>query len=177
MLERLIELNLCPELITVLIGMIPVFELRAALPVAITVFNLPWYEAFYLSVIGNLLPVPFLLLFFDGVSRIIQKNATGKRFIDWLLRLGNKRSDIVRKYKLAGLVFFVAIPLPGTGAWTGSLVAYILGLKFWPTLIAICIGVICAGIIVTILTLLGWIGAAIAVLALIILAAIGVWKL
>jgi uncharacterized membrane protein len=95
-LERLIELNLSPELITVLMSMIPVFELRASLPVAITIFNLPWYEAYYLSVIGNILPVPFLLLFFDGVSRIIQKNATGKRFIGWLLRLGNKRSDIVR---------------------------------------------------------------------------------
>ena len=177
MLERLIELNLSPELITVLIGMIPVFELRAALPVAITVFNLPWYEAFYLSVIGNLLPVPFLLLFFDGVSRIIQKNATGKRFIDWLLRLGDKRSDMVRKYKLVGLAFFVAVPLPGTGAWTGSLVAYILGLKFWPAFFAILAGVICAAIIITTLTLLGWVGAVIAVAALIILAAIGVWKL
>ncbi len=177
MLDQIVNLNLSRELITVVIGMIPIFELRASLPVAIAVFQVPWWQAFYLSVIGNMLPVPFLLLFFDGVSRIIQKNATGKRFIDWLLRLGDKRSDMVRKYKLVGLAFFVAVPLPGTGAWTGSLVAYILGLKFWPAFFAILAGVICAAIIITTLTLLGWVGAVIAVAALIILAAIGVWKL
>ena len=71
----------------------------------------------------------------------------------------------------------MAIPLPLTGAWTATLLAYILGLKFWPSLLSILLGVIGAAVIVTILTLLGWVGAGIAIAALIILAAIGAWKL
>jgi uncharacterized membrane protein len=178
LLKEIVNLNLSRELITVVIAMVPVFELRAALPVSANVLHLSWYQAFYLSVIGNLIPVPFLLLFFNGVSKLIQnKSKTGKRFIDWILHLGEKRSEIVEKYKLVGLALFVAIPLPATGAWTASLVSCILGLKFWPAFAAIIVGVICAGIIVATLTVLGWLGAGIAVVALIILAIIGVWKL
>jgi len=129
------------------------------------------------SVIGNLIPVPFLLLFFDAVSRLIQKTAAGKRLIEWLLTRTSRRTGVIQKYKQLGLMVFVALPLPFTGAWTGSLASYILGLKFWYAFIPILIGVFIAAIIVTILTLLGWVGAGIAIGALIILAVIGVWKL
>jgi len=158
-------------------AMIPIAELRAALPVSITVFNLPWYEGFYLSVIGNMIPVPFLLLFFDAVSKLIQKTTIGKRFVDWLLKHTARRTGVIEKYKFAGLVIFVAIPLPLTGAWTASLAAYILGLRFWPSFLAILTGVMIAGVIVTVLTLLGWVGAGIAIAGLIILIVLGIWKI
>ena len=160
-----------------ILSMLPVAELRLSIPIGVTLFNMPWYEAFGLGIVGNLIPVPFLLLFFDGVSRLVQKVPVGKRFIEWLLKRTARHSGSIQKYKFAGLAVFVAIPLPLTGAWTASLVAYVLGLRFWPSFLAIALGVIGAGIIVTILTLLGWFGAGIAIAALIILAAVGAWKL
>ncbi len=177
MLDQIINSTLSREIITIILAMLPVAELRAALPISITVFELPWYQGFYLSIIGNLIPIPFLLLFFDAVSKLLQKTTTGKRFIDWLLRRTARRTGAVEKYKFVGLIVFVAIPLPLTGAWTGSLIAYILGLKFWQSLLSITIGVVVAGVIVTVLTLLGWVGAGIAIAVIVLLAALGVWKL
>jgi uncharacterized membrane protein len=176
LLEQLINSNLSKELITVIMAILPVGELRLAIPVSITIFHLPWYQAFILSVIGNLIPVPFLLLFFEAVSKLVQKTQVGKRFIDWLLKRTARHVGSIQKYKLVGLAVFVAIPLPFTGAWTASLIAYVMGIKFWPAFLSILVGVIGAGIIVTILTLLGWVGAGIAIAAMIILAAVGAWK-
>jgi len=176
-LDQIVNSTLSQNLIVVLLGMLPIGELRAALPVGITVFDMPWYQAFYLAVIGNLIPVPFLLLFFGAVSKLIQKTPKGKKLIDWLLSRTAKRMGHIEKYKFAGLMVFVAIPLPLTGAWTGTLAAYILGMRFWPAFFSIALGVIGAGVIVTILTLLGWIGAGIALAAIILLVALGAWKL
>jgi uncharacterized membrane protein len=177
MLDSIINSSLSKELITVILSMLPVAELRLSIPIGITVLNIPWYEVFGLGILGNLLPVPFLLLFFNWVSKLIQKVAIGKKFIDWLLKRTARHTESVQKYKYAGLIIFVAIPLPVTGAWTASLIANILGLKFWPSFLSIGLGVAGAAIIVTVLTLLGWIGAGIAIAGLIILAAIGVWRL
>lgn len=176
MLDSLINSTLSKELITVILSMLPIAELRLSIPVAITVLHLPWYEAFGLGILGNLIPVPFLLLFFDGVSKLVQRIPIGKRFIDWLLKRTARHSGSILKYEFVGLAIFVAIPLPLTGAWTASLLAYILGLKFWPSFLSICLGVVGAAIIVTTLTLLGWVGAGLAITALIVLAAIGAWK-
>jgi uncharacterized membrane protein len=177
LLDGIINSNISKELITVILAMLPVAELRLALPIALNVFNMPWWEAFGLSVLGNVIPVPFLLLFFDGISKLVQRNKTGKRFIDWLLARTAKKTASIEKYKHLGLIIFVAIPLPLTGAWTASLIAYILGLKFFPSFIDITIGVIGAGIIVLALSLLGWWGAAIAIVGIIILAAARAYKL
>jgi uncharacterized membrane protein len=177
MLDSLINSTLSKELITVILSMLPVAELRLSIPVAITIFHMPWYEAFGLGILGNLIPVPFLLLFFDGASKLVQKIPIGKRFIDWLLKRTARHTASIQKYEFAGLAIFVAIPLPLTGAWTASLAAYLLDLKFWPSFLAIGLGVIGAAIIVTILTLLGWAGAGIAIAALIVLAVVGVWRL
>jgi uncharacterized membrane protein len=176
LLDGIINSNISRELITIILAMLPVAELRLALPVALNVFNMPWWEAFGLSVIGNIIPVPFLLLFFDGVSKLIQRNKTGKRFIDWLLTRTAKKTGSIEKYKHLGLIVFVAIPLPLTGAWTASLISYILGLKVLPSLIDIIIGVLGAGIIVLALSLLGWWGAAIAIVGIIILALVRAYK-
>jgi uncharacterized membrane protein len=176
LLDQLINSTLSKELITVILAMLPVAELRLSLPLAITVFHMSWYEAFGLSVLGNLIPVPFLLLFFDAVSKLVQKNRLGKRFIDWLLSRTAKKTGSIEKYKHLGLIVFVAIPLPLTGAWTASLAAYILGLKFRSAFIDIILGVVGAGIIVTALTLLGWWGAAIALTAIIVIAVLRMLK-
>lgn len=177
MLDSLINSTLSKEMITIILSMLPIAELRLSIPIGITVFNMPWYEAFGLGIIGNIIPVPFLLLFFEGVSKLVQKIPIGKRFIEWLLKRTARHSASIMKYEFAGLAVFVAIPLPLTGAWTASLLAYILDLKFWPSFFSICIGVIGAAVIVTILTLLGWVGAGIAIAALIVFAALGAWKL
>jgi uncharacterized membrane protein len=103
------------ELIAIVLAMLPVAELRLSIPIGITVFNMPWYEAFGLGILGNLIPVPFLLLFFDGVSRLVQKVPIGKRFIDWLLTRTARHTGTIQKYKFTGLALFVAIPLPITG--------------------------------------------------------------
>jgi uncharacterized membrane protein len=177
LLDSLINSNLSQSLITFLLAMIPISELRGALLVAIPVFHMPWYQAFYLAVIGNLIPVPFLLLFFDAVSKLIKKNKRGKQLIDWLLSRTAKRMGNMEKYKFAGLMVFVAIPLPLTGAWTACLAAYIMGMPFWKAFLSISSGVLAAGVIVTILALLGWIGAGIAIAGIILVVALGAWKL
>jgi uncharacterized membrane protein len=177
MLDSLIHSNLSHTLVTLLLSMLPISELRGALPVAILSFDMPWYQAYPLCVAGNLLPVPLLLLFFGSVARLISKIPAGKRFIDWLLTRTAKRTGNIEKYKFAGLMLFVAIPLPITGAWTASLAAYILGVPFWRAFLSIALGVLCAGVIVTILTMLGWLGAAIAIVALILIVSVTVWRM
>jgi len=177
MLDSLIDSNLSKELITIILAMLPIAELRLSIPIAITVLNLPWYEAFALGILGNLIPVPFLLLFFEGAAKLLRKIAIGRKLVDWVLQRTARHESSIQKYEFVGLAIFVAIPIPLTGAWTASLLAYILGLKFWPSFLSISLGVIGAAIIVTILTLLGWVGAGIAILALVVLAAVGAWKL
>lgn len=177
MLNELLSSGLGQELIVVIISILPVVELRGALPVAMGVFHLPWYEAFLLSVVGNLIPVPFLLLFFESAARLVSRVPLGKNFVDWLLKRTWRHTGTVEKYKHFGLIVFVAIPLPFTGAWTASLIAYVLGLKFSRAFLDIAIGVIGAGVIVLGLVLMGWVGAAIAGTALLVLAVLGLWKL
>ena len=164
------------EIIEVLlIAASPIAELRAAIPLAITTFDFPWYHALLISIIGNILPVPFILLFLEAATRLLSKVAVFERFLNWLFERTRRRGKIIQRYKRIGLVLFVAIPLPVTGAWTGSLAAVLFGIEFKHTFISIFFGVIIAGIIVTCLTLLGWIGATIAGAALFGLVVYSLW--
>ena len=129
----------------------PISELRGAIPLAMLQFNYPWYYAFLLAVIGNLLPVPFILLFLNAAVRLLSKVSLFKRILDWLFDRIRRRGRIVERYERIGLVLLVAIPLPFTGAWTGSIVAALLGLKFRHSLLSILIGILIAGVIVTLL--------------------------
>ena len=174
--EGLLSLGFSKELVVLIISALPIFELRGALPVAINLFHFPWYYALLLAIIGNLLPVPVILLFFDAISRCLSKVGFVDRFLRWLLEQTKKRGEIVERYERIGLALFVAIPLPATGAWTGSLVAVLFGLKFRHAMLSISIGVLIAGIIVTCLSLLGWVGAIIAGIGLGSLAVFGLWK-
>jgi len=177
MIEALIASGLAKELIVIIIAALPVVELRGALPVAINVFHMPWYQAFCLAVIGNLLPVPILLLFFDSLAKVISKIDIGKRLVNWVLQRTRRHGEVIERYERIGLILFVAIPLPVTGAWTGSIAAFLLGLKFNYAFLSILCGVIIAGAIVTCLCLLGWVGAAIAGIGLSTLAILGWWRI
>jgi uncharacterized membrane protein len=174
--EELLGLGFSKELVVLIIAALPIFELRGALPVAINLFHFPWYYALLLAIIGNLLPVPIILLFLDAISRCLSKVGFFDRFLQWLFEHTRKRGRIVERYERIGLALFVAIPLPITGAWTGSLAAVLFGLKFKHAMLSIFIGILIAGIIVTCLSLLGWAGAVIAGIGLGSLAVFGLWK-
>jgi len=134
----------------------PISELRGAIPWAIIKHDFSWYYAFLLAVIGNLLPVPFILLFLDTASKLLSKVDIFKRGLQWLFEHTRRRGKIVKRYERIGLMLFVAIPLPITGAWTGSLIAVLFGIRFKHAFLSIFAGILIAGTIVTCATLLGW---------------------
>ena len=134
----------------------PISELRGAIPWAILKHHFPWYYAFLVAVIGNLLPVPFILLFLNTFSRLLSKIGICEKMLHWLFKRTRQRGKIINRYQRIGLALFVAIPLPVTGAWTGSLAAVLFGLKFKHAFLSIFFGILIAGTIVTGVTLLGW---------------------
>lgn len=174
--EELIRLGFSQELVVIIISALPVLELRGALPVAINLFHFPWHYALFLAVIGNLLPVPFLLLLLDSLSKALSRVKLFESMFNKLFEHARRRGKIIERYERIGLTLFVAIPLPITGAWTGSIAAVLFGLKFKYAFLSILLGILISGGIVTTLCLLGWIGAAIAGVALSALAAISLWK-
>jgi len=174
--DELLGLGFSKELVVLVIAALPIFELRGALPVAINLFHFPWYYALLLAIVGNLLPVPFILLFLDATSRLLGKIGIFKRVLHWLFERTRRRGKIIGRYERIGLMLFVAIPFPVTGAWTGSLAAVLFGLKFKHAFLSIFIGIVIAGTIVTCLCLLGWVGAIIAGIGLSCLAVFGLWK-
>jgi len=149
MLEIIKEFS--SEILTFAIAMLPVAELRAAIPYAV-LNGLPWWLAYILSVLGNLLPVPFILVFIKKIIEWMSKSKHFYKIGDWLLNKAQKNVAKVQKYELIGLAIFVAIPLPGTGAWTGAMAAGVLGLRFKFSMISIIIGVIIAGFIMSVLS-------------------------
>jgi len=134
---------------------------------AIQVYKIPWIEAFILSFIGNIIPVAPALLLLEPVSNFLMRYTVFNKFFTWLFERTRKKSDIIEKYETLGLMIFVAIPLPLTGAWSGCVAAFLFGIRFWYAFIAISLGVFIAGVIVLSLVKLGWIGAIIASVALI----------
>ena len=176
--QDLVARGLTPELAVFLTSMLPVIELRGALPLAINVFNIAWPKAFLIAYIGNMIPAPLILWLLAPSVRLLSKIHFFERFFSWLFdRTRRKSNRMIERYEEIGLMAFVAIPLPGTGAWTGALIAFLFGLDFTKSLMVIAIGVFIAGVIVSSLCLLGWLGAIIAGAGFILLAALGFWKL
>lgn len=131
-------------------GAIPVSEVRGAIPLAIGIYGYTPWQAYILSVLGNLLPVIPLLLFLGPVSDYLRRFGWGERFFSWLFaRTRRKHIQDYENFGLTALAIFVAIPLPMTGAWTGCAIAFLLGFRFWPAFAAIASGVLLAGTIVT----------------------------
>ncbi|HOW13459.1 small multi-drug export protein [Methanosarcina sp.] len=143
-------------LAVMVIGAIPISELRGAIPVAMGVYGMRPVEAYFLSVIGNLIPVIPLLLFLEPVSNYLRRYRIFDIFFTWLFsRTRRNHNDNFEKYGLLALTIFVAVPLPVTGAWTGCAAAFVFGVKFRHSFPAIAAGVMIAGIIVTAVTMTG----------------------
>lgn len=140
--------------ITFLISMIPVIELRGAIPYGIASGLEPWL-AFLLSVAGNMLPVPFILLFIRKILQWMKRYPRLGRIADKLEARADSKSGTVRKSEVIGLCIFVAIPLPGTGAWTGALIAALMEMRLKRALPTIFLGVLIAALIVTLVMVLG----------------------
>jgi uncharacterized membrane protein len=132
--------------------MMPVVELRAALPWAIARGLDPWFS-YVLCVLFNMVPVPFILLFLNKILTWMEGTKTFAGVARWLKERAHKKSDTYYKYEMLGLFILVAIPLPGTGAWTGALVASVMGLKMKRAIPPIFLGVAAAGIIMLTLSL------------------------
>ena len=139
-------------LLTFTTAMIPVVELRGALPVGIAA-GLPPAVACAVAILGNLLPVPFIMLLARWVFNWLRDSRLFGSKIVWLERRAHLKGRIVRRYRLPGLVVLVAIPLPGTGAWTGALVASLLDIRLRSAMPAILLGLMIAGGITTAVTL------------------------
>ena len=142
-----------------LISMVPVIELRGAIPIGILPpLSLPWYWVYPVSVLGNLLPVPFILFFIERIFAFMKQKNILPRLVNWLEEKAQKGAKRVEAYALLGLFLFVAIPLPGTGAWTGSLIAALFHMdKKW-AILSITLGVLAAGVVMT-LASVGVVGA------------------
>lgn len=155
-------------MIVAAISTLPIIELRGAIPVGIGFLRMPWWEAYLVAVAGNMLPVPFILWLLGPLSRWGMRFRSGRRFFEWLFARTRRKTAGVEKYETLGLAIFVAIPLPMTGAWTGAMAAFVMGLTLRHALWSILLGVCVAGAIMTVLSQLGWIGATIFGIALLV---------
>ena len=142
------------EQVVMIVGALPVSELRGAIPLAIS-FGMPLAKAFWLSVLGNCIIVAPALFLFQPVTDFLRKFKIWSRFFDWVFARTKKNSDAIQKYEALGLAIFVAIPLPMTGAWSGVIAASLFKIRFRYAFLAIIAGVFCAGLIVTFLCGLG----------------------
>ena len=140
------------EVIVFLISMIPILELRGALLVAGPILGVKVSTAIPLCIIGNIIPVPFILLLITPVFNWMKGTKTFKPLVDKLENRAMSRKDQIEKYEFWGLMLFVGIPLPGTGAWTGALVASLLHMKFGKAFGAILVGIALATVIMSILS-------------------------
>lgn len=135
-----------------LISMVPIIELRGAIPAGLAL-GVPFYLTFFTALVGNLLPVPILILFTRTVFNWLQRKSQWLgRFVARMEKKAASKEELLKKYELFGLFLLVAIPLPGTGAWTGCLVAALFDIRLKNAFPAILLGVFTAGVIVTLLS-------------------------
>ncbi len=136
--------------LTVLVSMIPVVELRGGIPAGVAL-GLPVWAAFIAAVMGNLIPVPFIIVYIRRIFQWMRRRIPRlNSLVDKLERKAHLKGQKVTKYKYLGLMLFVAIPLPGTGAWTGSLAAAFLDMPLRKAIPSVIVGVLIAGIAISI---------------------------
>ena len=136
-------------------SMVPWLESRYVIPIAMDL-GLEWWKVFIVAVAGNMLPIPFILIFFKYAEKYLRRFKFWANLMDKLFAFTRRRADKkIRRYEHVGLLLFVALPVPFTGAWTGALIAYLFDLKFTKSLITIFLGVLMAAGIMTIITLIG----------------------
>ena len=142
-------------LFTMLVSMLPIIELRGGLPFGVAL-GLPYYLAFPAAVIGNLIPAPFIIVYIRRIFELMRKYLPSLNgLVDKLEKKAHLKGKKVQKYQYLGLWIFVAIPLPGTGAWTGSMAAAFLGMRLKKAMPAVVLGVLTAGGIMLGLTHVG----------------------
>lgn len=140
------------EMIVMIISCFPIIELRGALPVAMKMYHMPFWQAYFFSVLGNMLPVIPLLLLFQPLSKFMMRFSWYTQIYDWLYDRTINKSKNVEKYGALGLILFTAVPLPTTGAWTASVAACLFNIRFTYAFLAIFVGVLIAGMIVGMVT-------------------------
>ena len=156
---NLLEGRISPEFIAFIVSMMPILELRGGL-IAAKIMEIDFLKAFAICYIGNMLPIPFILLFIRKIFTLLKKIPAVEKTIVNLEARSIRKADKIQKYRLWGLLIFVGIPLPGTGAWTGALAADLLDIRIRHSLPVIAAGVLIAGIIISALSygLLGLLG-------------------
>jgi uncharacterized membrane protein len=132
-----------------IISAIPIVELRGSIPLGILVYHMPYSQAYLLGVIGSIIPAPFILLFIPAILNWMSKTKVFGKMAKWIIAKGMKKTTNITRYEFWGLFLFVAIPLPGTGVWTGCLAASLIGLDFKRSMVSVVLGSTVAGIIVT----------------------------
>ena len=152
--EQLLEhFDILPAPVAVfLIAMLPVFELRGAIPAGYGMGMTSPVLIYLLAVAGNFVPVLPILLGLGPAERYLRRFSFFNKFFDWLFKRTVSRSEVIRKYESLGLILFVAIPLPMTGAWTGSVAAYLFKLPLRMAVPCIILGILIAGLVVTLLS-------------------------
>ena len=142
------------ELAVIVVAALPVSELRGAIPFSFAM-GFPPLKAYILAVIGNLIPVIPLLFLLQPIANKLRHIKIFEKFFDWLFERTRKKAKLVEKFEAFGLILFVAIPLPITGAWTGCVAATLFKIRFRYAFISIVLGVVIAGLIVLGLSLVG----------------------
>lgn len=157
MIENIIHFlkDIPTDIATIIIAALPVAELRVSIPFAYAMGQ-PWAKIMLISYAGNMIPIIPLLFLLEPVSNALRRFPVWRRFFERLFEKTRKRAEIIQKYEAIGLMLFVAIPFPGTGAWTGCIAASLFKIKFRYAFPAIAAGVIIAGIIVMALTYTGF---------------------
>ncbi|UCF05433.1 MAG: small multi-drug export protein [bacterium] len=145
--------NVSPRIWTVIAAALPILELRGAIPYAIKFGGLGWKEAYGLAVIGNFIPVIPILLLLERVSTWLMRYPLWNRFFTWLFRRTRRRGKLIERFEVLGLMLFVAIPLPITGAWTGCVAAFLFKVPLRLAIPAILCGICIAGVVVTLAVL------------------------
>jgi len=125
----------------------PIVEVRGAVPIGILTLGLPAQKVVLISILGSIIPIIPLLWFLNTATERLRKIKTFDKFFEWLFTRTRSKSKIIEEFELVGLTLFVAIPFPGTGVWTGTIAAYLLGLPLLPTFICATIGTTIASLI------------------------------
>lgn len=139
------------DIVCFIISMVPILELRGGM-IAAALFGLPWLRALFFCVVGNMLPMPFVLLLIDKIFDLLKKTKTFRPIVEKLEQRALGHREKIEKYEFWGLVLFVGIPLPGTGGWTGSLAAALMGLRFKKAFPAVILGILLAATIMSLVS-------------------------
>ena len=151
LVDRIVDVfqgNVPKELIIFLVSMLPVLELRGGM-IAAKLLGVPLLKAFVICCIGNILPIPFILLFIRKIFQFLKRFSGTRKIVEKLEVRSMRQSEKVKRWRNWGLLLFVAVPLPGTGGWTGALIAALLDIRIKTSLPIIALGVLIANLIMT----------------------------